>query len=339
MLIFGDALGRRKGIIIGAAVMILGALIQVISFKGHNATAQFIIGRVVTGFGNGMNTATIPTYQAECSKTKNHGLLICIEGGIIAFGSLIAYWIDYGCSYGSDQFSWRFPIAFQSVFAIILLLGMIWLPESPRWLLTKDRHEDAAEVIAALRGHAVDDEETRFEAHIIMDSIRASGHTGGNTPFSALFTNGKTQHFRRMMLGASSQLMQQIGGCNAVIYYFPLLFENSIGATHDLSLLLGGVNMIVYATFATTSVSIDVQTMCGTFTDLWSGSGSSLRELVVESYSSLARSDKVFPWSSCSQPLSQAQKVQQKALQSASSLTLLSSLPRGYHYRGCILQK
>nr|AYF55694.1 hexose transporter [Shiraia sp. slf14] len=253
MLVFGDALGRRKGIIIGAGIMILGAVIQVTSFKGHNAMAQFIIGRVVTGVGNGMNTATIPTYQAECSRTKNHGLLICIEGGIIAFGTLIAYWIDYGCSYGSAQFSWRFPIAFQSVFAIILLFGMVWLPESPRWLLTKDRHEDAAKVIAALRGHAIDDEETRFESHIIMDSIRASGHKGGITPFSALFTNGKTQHFRRMMLGASSQLMQQIGGCNAVIYYFPLLFENSIGATHELSLLLGGVNMIVYAIFATTS--------------------------------------------------------------------------------------
>ncbi|KAH7400631.1 general substrate transporter [Phaeosphaeria sp. MPI-PUGE-AT-0046c] len=253
MLVFGDAIGRRKGIIAGGSIMILGAAIQVLAFQGHNATAQFIIGRVVTGIGNGMNTATIPTYQAECSRTKNHGLLICIEGGVIAFGTLIAYWIDYGCSYGSDQFSWRFPIAFQSVFALILLLGMIWLPESPRWLLTKDRHEDAAKVIAALRGHGVHDEETRFEAHIIMDSIRASGHKGGITPFSALFTNGKTQHFRRMMLGASSQLMQQIGGCNAVIYYFPLLFENSIGATHELSLLLGGVNMIVYSIFATTS--------------------------------------------------------------------------------------
>ncbi|KAJ4369575.1 hypothetical protein N0V83_005337 [Neocucurbitaria cava] len=253
MLVFGDALGRRKGIMIGAATMIAGTIIQCTPMKGHNATAQFIIGRIVTGVGNGMNTATIPTYQAECSRTKNHGLLICIEGGIIAFGTLIAYWIDYGCSYGSDNLSWRFPIAFQIVFGLILLLGMIWLPESPRWLLTKDRHEDAAKVIAALRGHAIDDSETRFEAHIIMDSIRASGHKGGITPFSALFTNGKTQHFRRMMLGASSQLMQQIGGCNAVIYYFPLLFENSIGASHDLSLLLGGVNMIVYAIFATTS--------------------------------------------------------------------------------------
>lgn len=49
--------------------------------------AQFVVGRIVTGLGNGMNTSSIPTYQAECAKTKNRGLLICIEGGSIAFGT------------------------------------------------------------------------------------------------------------------------------------------------------------------------------------------------------------------------------------------------------------
>lgn len=253
MLLYGDFLGRRRAIMCGAIIMILGTIIQITPIKGHNAGAQFIIGRTITGVGNGMNTATIPTYQAECSKTSNRGLLICIEGGIIAFGTLIAYWTDYGCSFGPDQLTWRFPIAFQIFFALVILIGPWFLPESPRWLLSKDRHEDAVKVISALRGYRLDSEETRLEAHIIMDSLRASGHKGGNTPFSALFTNGKTQHFRRMMLGASSQLMQQIGGCNAVIYYFPILFERSIGQSHDMSLLLGGVNMIVYSIFATTS--------------------------------------------------------------------------------------
>lgn len=84
------------------------------------------------GVGNGMNTATIPTYQAECSKTSNRGLLICIEGGVIAFGTLIAYWTDYGCSYGPDQLTWRFPIAFQISFALVILFGPMFLPESPR---------------------------------------------------------------------------------------------------------------------------------------------------------------------------------------------------------------
>ncbi|KAL1608402.1 hypothetical protein SLS60_003344 [Paraconiothyrium brasiliense] len=253
ILLGGDFLGRRRGMIIGAATMILGVIIQVTAMKGHKATAQFIIGRVVTGVGNGINTSTIPTYQAECSSTKNRGLLICIQGGIIAFGTLIAYWVDFGCQYGPDNLTWRFPIAFQIVFGLVVLIVPIWLPESPRWLLTKDRSDDATKVIAALRGLPTDHEETTLQITIIVDSIRASGHHGGITPFSALFTGGKTQHFRRMMLGASSQLFQQVGGCNAVIYFFPLLFENSIGETKQMSLLLGGVNMIVYSIFATVS--------------------------------------------------------------------------------------
>ena len=112
VLIFGDALGRRRAMIIGAAVMILGVIIQCSAVKGHRATAQFIIGRTVTGFGNGMNTSTIPTYQAECSKTTNRGLLICIEGGVIAFGTLIAYWIDFGLYFADpNPVSWRFPVS------------------------------------------------------------------------------------------------------------------------------------------------------------------------------------------------------------------------------------
>jgi hypothetical protein len=169
------------------------------------------------GIGNGINTSTIPTYQAECSKTTNRGLLICIEGGVIAFGSLTAYWIDYGASYGPPNLTWKFPIAFQIIFALIVSIPMFFLPESPRWLLCQDRDREAEEVIAALRGLEIESHEVQLQKTIIIDSIKASGHHGGYTPFSALFTGGKTQHFNRMMMGATSQLMQQVGGCNAVI--------------------------------------------------------------------------------------------------------------------------
>ncbi|KAL9080275.1 MAG: hypothetical protein Q9157_000925 [Trypethelium eluteriae] len=253
ILTFGDWLGRRRAIMLGGIVMILGVIIQVSPIYGYHATAQFIVGRTVTGVGNGINTSTIPTYQAECSKTTNRGLLICIEGGVIAFGTLIAYWIDFGASYGPDNLTWRFPIAFQCVFGLIISCFMLWLPESPRWLLTKDRHEDAETVIAALHGWERKSPETQLTISVIMDSIHAAGHHGGVTPFSTLFGGGKTQHCRRMLLGASSQFFQQLGGCNAVIYFFPILFETSIGQSHSMSLLLGGINMIVYSIFATTS--------------------------------------------------------------------------------------
>ncbi|KAK3073310.1 hypothetical protein LTR53_005212 [Teratosphaeriaceae sp. CCFEE 6253] len=250
-LAMGDLIGRRRSIILGAVIMIVGVVIQVTPFTGHHPTAQFIIGRTVTGVGNGINTSTIPTYQAECSKTTNRGLLICIEGGIIAFGTLLAYWIDYGASYGPPDLTWRFPIAFQVVFGVIIAVPMIWLPESPRWLMTRDRPEEATTVLAALAGTDRDDEEVQLQIGLIQDSIRAS--SGGGSSYKALFTGGKSQHLRRMMLGVSSQFFQQIGGCNAIIYYFPLLFESSIGTTHSLALLLGGVNMIIYALCATIS--------------------------------------------------------------------------------------
>ncbi|KAK0656971.1 hypothetical protein B0T16DRAFT_441787 [Cercophora newfieldiana] len=237
ILAVGDLLGRRRAIILGALIMLAGVIIQVTSMVGSTPLAQFIVGRVVMGAGNGINTSTIPTYQAECSKTSNRGLLICIEGGVIAFGTLIAYWIDYGASFGPDDLTWRFPIAFQVIFALIIIIPMIFLPESPRWLLSHGRVEEADKVISALRGYELTSENTALERNLIIDSLRASGGYGQkSTPVKFLFTNGKTQHFRRMMLGASSQLMQQIGGL-----------------TRNMSLLIGGVNMIVYAIFATFS--------------------------------------------------------------------------------------
>ena len=106
--------------ILGGIIMIIGTVITTASFGPGDPPhgnvggfVQFIISRVITGVGNGMNTATIPTWVAESSKAHNRGFLICMEASTVAVGTVIAYWINFGISYVDSSVAWRFPIAFQ----------------------------------------------------------------------------------------------------------------------------------------------------------------------------------------------------------------------------------
>ena len=93
---------------------------------------------------------------------------------------------------------------------------------APRWLMHEGRHVDAQRVIAALADDTYDGEATLLQTRIIMQTIEQS-HQLGVVRKRNLFTNGPTQHFRRMLIGASSQIFQQIGGCNAIIYFAPVV--------------------------------------------------------------------------------------------------------------------
>ncbi|KAJ6115386.1 Sugar transporter STL1 [Penicillium sp. IBT 16267x] len=251
-LFTADRLGRRLMVIAGATIMIIGVIIQVTAFVDHIPLLQFMFGRVITGVGNGMNTSTIPTYQAECSRTSNRGLLICIEGGIIAIGTAIAYWIDFGASYGPPGLTWRFPIAFQIVFGMVIVVGMWFLPDSPRYLISRGKVHEGEYALAALAGCEIEDPETQLQKQLVIESIEAAGVAEG-AGYRDLLTGGRTQHFRRMLIGSSSQIAQQLSGCNAVIYYLPVLMQNSLNMDTFMSEILSGVNMIIYAIFATFS--------------------------------------------------------------------------------------
>ncbi|TIB04742.1 hypothetical protein E3P92_03307 [Wallemia ichthyophaga] len=253
-LFLGDKLGRCKMMGIGALIMVLGTIIQVTCYEGSTPEAQFCVGRVVTGIGNGINTATIPSWQAETSKSHNRGLLVCIEGSMIATGTVIAYWIDFGLSFVDGDVmdvSWRFPIAFQIVFAFGLFAGAFFLPDSPRWLLVNGYEEQGARVVASLNNVPMTDKIAIQEIQIIKDSVKAMSAIKAKK--TDVFTGGKTQHFRRVWLGANSQFFQQIGGCNAVIYFSPVIFEDRLSLDRNLALILGGVNVTVYALCAYSS--------------------------------------------------------------------------------------
>lgn len=91
-IFIGNPLGRRRTIMIGCFTMATGALLQSTAFE----LPHFIVGRIVTGIGNGINTSTVPTWQSESAKSSDRGKLVMIEGSLITGGICLSYWINYG---------------------------------------------------------------------------------------------------------------------------------------------------------------------------------------------------------------------------------------------------
>ena len=99
----GERLGRRTMLISGGLIMIVGAAILASSYT----VAQLIVGRIVTGIGNGMNSSTAPVYQGECSPARIRGALLTLQGTVTILGVVIAYWADYGTSFYDSSFQVR----------------------------------------------------------------------------------------------------------------------------------------------------------------------------------------------------------------------------------------
>lgn len=246
VMCLGTRVGRRPLIIVGSTIIILGTFISIFPFSGHWPLGQFVIARTMTGVGNGINTVNIPMYQSELSDPRNRGRLVNLEGSFVAVGTFIAYWIDFGLSYADSSVSWRLPISLQILFALFVLITMLGLPESPRYLVTQGKIDMARFILSQLHDVSINDREILEEVVLIRD---ANNRFSKQLGFRDLLKPSKHQYLKRIMIGASSQFFQQFTGCNASIYYVPVLFENTMNLSRRLSLVLGGVFSTVYALF------------------------------------------------------------------------------------------
>lgn len=243
----GDKLGRLKIMFIGSVIVTIGGALQSCAYT----VAHLTVARIVTGLGTGFITSTVPVYQSECSLAKKRGQLIMMEGSLIALGIAISYWVDFGLYFARNSehgsVAWRFPLAFQCVFPIMLISTVFRFPESPRWLLKHGKKTRARIVFSALYDLPEDHPKIAAQIEEIEQSLQ-NERSGGAEKFSAktLFSQGPNRNFHRVCLAFCSQMMQQISGINLITYYAGTIFESYIGMTAFNSRILAACNGTEY---------------------------------------------------------------------------------------------
>ncbi|KAK9349708.1 general substrate transporter [Lipomyces doorenjongii] len=241
-----DYAGRRITIILGCIVVIVGVILQ-------TASASFgllVAGRLVAGFGVGFVSAIIILYMSEIAPRKVRGSLVSGYQFCVTIGILLASCVDYGTQNRTDSGSYRIPIAIQIAWAIILGAGLLFLPESPRYFVKKDRLDKAAEVLSRLRGHPRDSDYIQQElAEIVANNEYELQLIPQGNYFDSWFNcfkgglRNRSSNLRRTILGTSMQMMQQWTGIN-FIFYFGTTFFQELGTISN-PFLMGLITTLV----------------------------------------------------------------------------------------------
>ncbi|KAL8878030.1 MAG: hypothetical protein Q9198_004077 [Flavoplaca austrocitrina] len=245
---FGDKFGRIKTIALGAAWGVLGATLQT-SAMNHN---WMICARLINGFGTGILNAIVPVWATETAEHTSRGQFVAIEFTLNIFGVAVAYWIEYGCSFyqnGESAFVWRFPIAFQIVPLLVLLGGVWFFPESPRWLCKAGREDESRYVLERLREDGIESTgkaEAEFQdVRNIVELERKNAKSQNYLYMLFGYKSGKLHTGRRVQLVIWLQIMQEWIGIAGVTIYSPTIFRIA-GLTQDTIGWVAGLNTITY---------------------------------------------------------------------------------------------
>ncbi|KAF6755719.1 glucose transporter [Ephemerocybe angulata] len=215
-----DKLGRRKTVILAGMIWVIGSILQAAAVN----RAMLVVGRVVSGFSVGLSSAVVPIYQSEITAPAIRGRMVSLQQWAITWGILIQYFIQFGCSYIDGVASFRIPWALQMIPAIILSLGMLFFPESPRHLFDHGKEAEALQVLADLHGQGnKEDPLVQLEYEEIKQQVYLE-RTEGAKSYLDLFKKGNP---RRVMLGCTLQMWSQLTGMNVMMYYIVYVFQGA----------------------------------------------------------------------------------------------------------------
>lgn len=233
---FTEKLGRKRVMVITATLYILSAL----GCAFASSSVMLIVFRFLSGLTVGITSVVVPMYISEISPAKKRGRLVSFNQFAVTLGILVAYIFDFFLVNLNDD-SWRFMLAVPAFFGIFYLLFLLFnFPESPRWLLARDRQQDAAKVLFRLGGQKLIDEELPE-----MEMAIAAEQKKEKISVKELF-KGRTG--RIILIGTMIAAFQQITGINAVIMYSPEMFQTAGLAKVDslmMAMVIGLVNSLM----------------------------------------------------------------------------------------------
>jgi len=232
-----DRLGRKKVLIISAVLFLISAIGTALP----KTLVQFVIFRIIGGLGVGAASMTSPMYIAEISPAKIRGRMVSVNQFAIISGMLIVYFINYYIAGLGDEAwnvenGWRLMFGSESIPAVLLLVLLFFVPESPRWLTKQGQKDKALEVLSKVDGA----EYAETEMQMIEENL---SHESGS--LSQLFTPKMRVV---LIIGVVLAVLQQVTGINVFLYFGSEIFETLGGETIDAALLqqviVGAVNLL-----------------------------------------------------------------------------------------------
>jgi MFS transporter, SP family, galactose:H+ symporter len=228
-----ERLGRRVVLMLAAALFALGALAA--SIVG--SIGMLMLARLVLGLAIGVAAVVAPLFIAEAAPLRIRGALVSTYQLAITAGIVLSYLT--GLMFGGPD-TWRVMFALGAVPGIVFFIGLLFLPESPRWLVLKNRQGDATASLRRLRGAGAD---VAGEVEAIRANVFAEQRTAARAP-SVLAPWVRPA----LIIGTVLYFLQQLSGINAVIYYAPTIFQHAGLDGHSTQVLATvGVGLVNFA--------------------------------------------------------------------------------------------
>jgi MFS family permease len=217
--------GRKPGVYVGYIFLILGSVLQA---AAPNDKA-FLLARLFLGFASALFGNAVPLLINEIAYPTHRGILNSLFMSGWYVGGTVAAWVVFASRTYSSEWSWRLPSLLQALVPLVALPGFFFAPESPRWLVSVDREEEAREILAQY--HAAGDASSplvNYEFQEILSTIRAEKEASSNGSYAEMVKTPGNR--RRLMISISLGFFAQWAG-NGVISYYLSLILTSVGVT------------------------------------------------------------------------------------------------------------